>query len=300
MAKAKKNEIIVKEEKDNTVDLSSIKEELTDYIDKEIKANFNDEVKKVYNKLLRDKSRKIFFRNIIIIVLLAVIGFLVYTLYELNYFDQFFGGGQPVTIVEKDNNNGNNSGEEVVSSEPQGPTLEELKNEYSYLLLNIKINEDSVYAKEFYNKQMSDEIKNYITLYNINFSELVVDEDCNIIESEMLENTYNKLFAGEFNKVSFDFNGNKVKYINKLDSFITSTVLENKASNIQREIIDIKVDGENVDITTVEGIVENGKLYNIANGSEVKKFKNDSIINYKDSLSKMTYSFKNGLLDKIN
>ena len=297
MAKAKKNEIILKEENVNNVDLSSIKEELTTYIDKEIKANFNDEVKKVYNKLLRDKSRKVFIRDIIILILLAIIGLLLYTLYDFGYFDKYFNNNNNETVVVNNNIDKEN---EIIIDEPKGPTLEELKNEYSYLLLNVKINEKSNYAKDFYSGNLTDEVKNYIALYNINFSELVVDEDCNIIEDGIFKTAYNKVFNGEYTKVSFDFNGNKVKYINKLESFITTSVLENTASNIQREIIDIKVDNDNVSITTVEGIVDNGKLYNIVTGSEVKKFKNDSILNYQDNLTKITYTFVNGLLEKIS
>lgn len=295
MARAKKNEIVVKEEKEN-IDLTSIKEELTSYVDKEIKKNFDDEVKKVYNKLLRDKGRKVFVRNIIILVLLCIIGFLVYLLYDVGYFDKYFN--KPVDNTPTNNEVVNDEPNNVVE-EPIGPTLEDLKKEFGYLLNNVIIDDESVYVGDYYRGNLNNELKNYLVTNLLDYSNLPVDDECNIIDGELFKEYYSKLFEGEYSKNSFDFNGDRVRYINKLESFITSSVLVKRETKIKREIIDIQVSENSIMITTVEGIVSDNKLYNVVSKNEVKKYKNDSLVNYKDDLTTITYTFKENLLDSI-
>lgn len=299
MAKAKKIETEIKEEKVDNIDLTSVKEELTDCVKKEVKNTFNDEVKKVYNKLLRDKTRKIIFRDIVIVLLLFAIGYLVYSLNKLDYFDKYFVNDDN-KVVDKVADKDSDLGNEEKKEEVTGPSLEDLKKEYSYLLLNIRINENSNYVSDFYSGNLSNELKNYLALNIIDTKDLVVDEDCNIIDKDVFQKAYSKIFTGDFSMTSFDFNGNKVKYIGKLESFITSSIIINQSSNIQREIIDIEVNDKDIVITTIEGIVNNNKLYNVITGEEIKEFKNDIITNYKDSLTKVSYKFKDNVLEKIN
>ena len=79
----------VKENQKEEIDLIKVKEELTEYVNLEIKKNFKEELEKAYNKIIRVKSRKIVFNNFIIILLLCVIGFLTYLLYTNNYFNNY-------------------------------------------------------------------------------------------------------------------------------------------------------------------------------------------------------------------
>ena len=87
MAKANKE---IKEEKEETIDLTLIKEELKDYVDIKLKNSFNEELERSNRRLIREKNKKILFRNIVIFVLLVIIGLLLYLMYTNKYFHKFF------------------------------------------------------------------------------------------------------------------------------------------------------------------------------------------------------------------
>ena len=93
MARKKKTELqVVSTKEDNIlleekVDGNKIKEELEKYVDEKINKTFIDELDKSNRRLLREKSRKIIVKNIVILILLAIIGFLIYLLFSNNYFE---------------------------------------------------------------------------------------------------------------------------------------------------------------------------------------------------------------------
>lgn len=280
---------------DEKIDLSKINKDVKEYVDLLVKKDLTNEVEKANKRLLREKNRKIFFKNLIIIILIVVIGFLVYLLYKAHYFDKYFvNEDTPQVIVDKK--------EEEVEKDTQTnhvPTFEELESEYGDLIKDIYINENSKYIKDYYSGVLSNEIKTYIALNKLSFDKLSVEEDYNVIDSSDIEIEYKKLFNDKFNKATFDYNGNKLRYVTKLDSYMTDSILTKTKSNIKREIIDIEVDDDIVTITTVEGLVKDGKLYNILTNEVVKNYKKDSLSKYEDELNKISYVFDNKKLDRL-
>lgn len=300
----KKSTPKVKEEKKETIDLSNIKDELKsyvdeqvkkelqDYVDKQVKKEISDEITTANKKLIKEKNKKIFFKNIIILILLAVIVFLMYLLYDNDYFDKYFISEEVV------NNSSNVSQNKNVEEIIKESTLEELKAEYGNLIDNVILNEESAYVDDYYDGKLSQELKNYLVLNNMDFSKLTVEDDYNIIDEDDFKEEYNKLFE-DYTSSSFFYNDNKVRYISKLDSYITDSLLNKNTSNIQREIIDIKVDNDIVSITTVEGLVRDNKLYNVVSKEEIENYKEDSLTNYQDDLNLITYIFDNNILVSI-
>ena len=280
---------------DEKIDLSKINKDVKEYVDLLVKKDLTNEVEKANKRLLREKNRKILFKNIIIIILIVVIGFLVYLLYKAHYFDKYFvNEDAPQVIVDKK--------EEEVEKDTKinhVPTFEELESEYGDLIKDIYINENSKYTKDYYSGVLSNEIKNYIALNKLSFDKLSVEEDYNVIDSSDIETEYKKLLNDKFNKATFDYNGNKLRYVTKLDSYMTDSILTKTKSNIKREIIDIEVDDDIVTITTVEGLVKDGKLYNILTNEVVKNYKKDSLSKYEDELNKISYVFDNKKLDRL-
>ena len=298
MAKTK-NELKVNE----TINLDEIKEELTDYIDGKIKKGFKEEVENINRRVIKDKNRTIFFKNIIIIILILIIGFLGYLLYRNNYFDNILNKNE---IEEKEENNNQektinnevNNKEEKEKEEESKKIKEELKKKYSSLLDNFIISEDSIYLNDYYNGKLSSEIKNYLSLNRLNFNDIDREDDYNLFSEEELKDEFNKLFNDEYLSVSFDYNGNKIRFIDRIKTFITSSLLENKKSNIKKEIISINEEDNMVIINTVEGIIIDNKLYDI-NNNLIEEFNNDGLLKYQDKLNKMSYIFKDGLLYKL-
>ena len=97
--------------------------------------------------------------------------------------------------------------------------------------------------------------------------------------------------------VNFDYDGNEIRYISKIDSYITSSLLEKKKTNIEREIINITLDEEKVIIETVEGLVKDNYIYNILTD---EKYEESELLTLKDKLTHVTYTFKNDNLIDLN
>ncbi len=290
-----KNEIVSKEQ----INLDNIKEELkdelTNYVDMKIKKGFKEEIESINKKVIKDKNRTIFFKNILIIILLLIIAFLGYLLYRDNYFDRFFSKNE---VEEKENNDKNISKEEnkeIEKEEIKETTKEELIKKYGYLLDNYNINLSSVYLKDYYNGELTAELLNYLTLNNMDLSKLEIEEDYNVIDNDILKREFNKLFDKDYKNISFDFNGNKIRFIDKINSYITTSILKKENNDIKKEIISIEEIDNKVIIKTIEGVIIDNKLYNISQ-EEIDNYNQDALINYQDKLNKLIYTFNNGVL----
>lgn len=293
-----------KEEQNETIDILEIKNDLVKYIDSEvdkrIDSTFNQKIRKEFleeidnsnRRLIREKNKRNICKNIIIIILILIIFYLVYLLYKDNYFDKYFikEGNK---VVENDKNKTN---EETTDKKE---TLEELKTKYSELLDNIVIYEESNYLEDYYNGSLTEDLKKYLALNLMNFDELEVEEDYNIIEDKTLEIAYKKIFEDNYSSSNFDYNGTKIRYLNKIDSYITDNILKRLENNIAREIVEINLNNNKVEITTVEGLIKESKLYNILTKNEINEYNNDNIITYQDKLNKVTYVFENNKLKEL-
>ncbi len=295
----------IKEEKEE-LDLTKVKEELTDYIDLQIKKGFTEELEKAHNKLIREKNKRLFFKNIWIIFLLCLSAFLIYLLYVNNYFDKFFTKNEynieeKSNIVNKeDTSNTNNDPKEDPKEEIKGPTLEELKSEYAHLLDNIYINENSTYLKDYYEENLTKELKNYLALNIVDFDALELDDDSYIISLDILNKACQELFDEKCESSTFDYDGIKIKYIKGLNSYLASSELSKNKSHIEREIINVEVNNKIVKITTIEGLIKNDKLYNILTNNEIRKYsKKDNLTTYEDKLNKIVYTFNDEKLESI-
>ena len=277
--KVKKKTNVKKEE----VNLNEVKEELTIYIDKEIKKGIDDRLERSYKKIIRQKNRKLFFKNIIILLLTALVLYLVYLLNTVNYFDDILKIGRKNNIETNE-----------VETNVTNKTFSELKSEYSKLLDNIYINENSSYLKDYYNNNLTNELKSYLSLNLVDFKSLEKEDNYNIVDLSVLKESYSKIFEDSLDSVSFDYNGNKINYLNKLSSYITTSTLDKNNTNIKREIIDIKEEDNSVIITTIEGLVKDNKIFNILTNKEVGS--GNDLVKYKDKLNTVNYTFKNSKL----
>ena len=282
-----------KEEKVETIDIDTLRKEMTSYINDQVKKGFSVELERSHKRLIREKNRKIIFRDLIIILLLALCGYLSYRLYTTGYFDKYL---IKTTKEDKKVEKKENTQEEPKNNKP---SLDDLKEEYSKYLNRICINENSKYIKEYYDGNMTVELKNYITLNSIDSSNISDEDEYSIISEEAFKNVYETIFTDEYTSKSFNYNGIEVKFISAMKSYITDKVLEKEDSNIKREIIDID-NTDDIKITTVEGLIKDKKLYNVVTNEEVKNYDNKNLSTYEDDLTKVTYTFnKDGKLLKI-
>ena len=312
MARKKKEEVKLIESKStndnillpNKVEMNDVKKELKDYVDEKVDKVFFDELRDANKKLIREKSRRIFWKNIIIIILIAIIGFLVYLLYSNNYFDKYFN---------KNSNNIEQKEEKKEESRevkptptptpvptPKKPTQDELKKEYGSLLDNYYVTDSSSYLTDFYEGNLTKDLKKYMTLNTFTFDKLEKEEDYNIIKESTFKEAYLKLFSDDYVSETFSYDENKIRYVKAMESYMTTELLVREDNNIEREIKDIKVDGNEIIITTVEGVVKDNKLYNILSNSLVEEYNEDSLLKYEDKLNKLIYTFKDSKLINLS
>lgn len=309
MAKKKNNELQVIETKEKNVlledriDTESIRNELKEYVDEQINKTFIEELEKSNKRLIREKNRKIIWKNIVIILLLLIIAFLLYLLFANNYFDKYFNKNSNIVEKEKTNEKEEEKEEKNEEKEPEvkkEPTLDELKKEYSSLLDNYYVTDSSIYLSEFYDGKLTNDMMKYMTLNSFNFSTIEKEEDYNIIEESTFKVMFEKLFNEDYVAGTFNYDENKVRYVKAMESYMTESILVREESNIKREIKDIKVDGEKILITTVEGVVKDNKLHNIISNEEVSSDKDDSLVKYEDKLNKLVYTFKDNKLISLS
>ena len=294
MVKKKEIEKEVKKTKKENIDLESLKEELTAYIDKSIKKEFIVELEKSYKRTIREKNKKIIIKNMFITGLLFIIVCLVFIMNKNNYFDEFFiedNNPKQVKVTK-------NKEEKANNEEEKEPTLDELKEEYSYLLDNIYINENSSYVSDYYNGNLTSELKNYLTLNFLDIDSIPQEDNYQIIDKESFVNEFEKHFNDKYQNKTFNYNGNLIRYINKLDSYLSDDIINKNTTSIIREITDIKVSDNKISITTTEALSYDNKLYNIITNEEVTDDIND-ILSYSDKLNTITYTFEDNKLISI-
>ena len=278
---AKKKSDLIAENSDNN--LNSIKEELKDYIILEIKKEYNEEIERISRRLIKEKNKSLIFKNIFIVFLIGIIGFMLYLMYSDGYFNRLFKENDSTVVNPVENN-------EEKKEDTKKMSLQELKNEYSYLLDNIYISEESEYLDNYYGGVLSNELKNYLALNLVDFTSLNKEDDYNIINADTLRIKYNKIFNDSYKSESFDYNGNKIRYINKIDSYISTSLLEKKDTNIKRDIIDIKLLDDKVIIETEESLVKDNVIYNILTGEKIEI---NDLNDYQNRLTHMAYTFVN-------
>ena len=316
MARKKKEELQLIETNEKNIlleekfDKDQIISELKEYIDERVNDTFFDELERSNKKLVREKSKKIFWKNVIIVLLLLIIGFLLYLLYANNYFDKFFNHDPDIEEKEKKEEEKEDNKEEKddkkedskedKKEEKKEPTLDELIKEYGSLLDNYYVNDTSVYLSDFYSGKLTLDMMKYITLNSFNFNTLEKEEDYNIIKESTFKIMFEKLFDEEYTSGTFNYDENKVRYIKQMESYMSESLLIREDNNIERVIKDIKVDGERIIITTIEGIVKDNKIYNILTNELVGDYADNALIKNEEKLNKISYVFKNNKLVELS
>ncbi len=292
-AKTKK----VNEEK--TVNLDEIKKELYAYTEETVRKYYLQEVEKANKMVIREKNKKILFKNFTITLLLLIIVFLLYLLNSVNYFAKLANQEYKEENEVVDRTSKKEDVKTDSKEEKKEPTLSELKEAYSYLLNDIIISEESSYLNDYYSGNMTNELKNYLALNIVDLKKIDDMDDYNMFSDAILKAAYEELFSDNYKSMTFNYNNNQIRYINKLNSYITTDLIKKTETSIKREIIDIKVSDNKITIETIEGLIKEDKLYNIKDSKEIPEYKKDSILNYKDKLNKVTYTFENNKLISI-
>ena len=289
--KLKESQNVKVQENEISIDMSDIKDDLTEYMKDQIDKEVSKSVEKSTKKLIRYKNSVILKKNIIIIILIIICAFLAYNLYKIS----------DISIDIKTNKKSNEQKEEVKQTDEKQKEkkddeedvkekLEDKKKEYKYLIDDIYIGGDSTYIKDFYEGNLTDEIKLYLSLNKVDDEKIESEDGSVYLDEADLKESYDNFFEGKFTAKSFEYNNLKFHYLSSKSLFIADGKFEKAKKDIVKEIINV-TDDDNVVITTVEGIIKDNKLFNIINGGEIKKYKSGSLEKYEKSLTKVIYHF---------
>lgn len=270
-------------EVEEKADLTEIKADLTNYMKDKIDKEVSLAVEKASKKLVRHKNAVIIKRDILIVILLLICLFLGYNLYK----------NENVSInVSRGKSEISKPESAEVTEEKEEPSLPSLTEKYGYLLNSFQIDEGSSYLKSFYKGELSDETKLYIALNNLENEKITSEEGSIYIDAADLKDVYLKIFDGEFKPKAFKYDELNFHYLSSKELFFADGKFEKKDSSLVKEIVNIEEKDEEVLITTVEGLLDDGKLYNITSGDEIKKYNSkESLEKYKNLLTNMKYYF---------
>ena len=246
----------------------------------DLKREIDSEIKKNSRRNMRGKRGKIFRRDIVIIILLAIIAYLVYFMYNHNYVSFSINSNMNNVTLTND--------KKVVN----------INKDYSYLFDNINVklpfeNSNSLYLylKDYNESNINDSIKLTMTYNYINKDDFSVDE---------VHDAYVKLFNTDknFKNTSFDYECKKFKYDESTNAYtlVSNECINTSSKEILERIINTSVKNDKIIITTVVGVYDNSNhsLYNYKNIYDpiaVDLNNNFNITDYQNKLNTYKYTF---------
>lgn len=271
-----------------------------------VQENVHAELKDFFGKQLRKAERRrrlgVVVRDILILLLAAVVGYFGYCLYDAKYFSFM------KTECERSGTCEQSSEKVTTPSEPEVvKDTTWYQNNYGYLLdsLKINLNADKVSAYYLYSGDYNvSEIKpNYLLAmaYNRLNSNITYDSDKGImIPANDLRTSFVNLFgnADYFVKQNFTYDCADFSYDRESDSFITPSVQCNSTSNRQivEEVDEIYEEGNVMYFITTAAIYDKAEesFYTFDNlfKPAVKGVLNDELTEHKGQLNQYQYSFK--------
>ena len=278
----------------NTIIKNDIKEQLISDINGEIK----DNIRITQKMIIRSKNFKIFRKNIFILLLIAVIVYFGYCLWDARYFN-----------FMKDKNKVEEK--EVIKEEEKEEVVEIIKDKnwyitnYGYLLDNMKLDLSYENSNIYYLYTGNYDLSNIKDTIKLNLAYKFVDNknetDYNyVIKEEDMKNAYIKVFGSinNYNPTSFTALCMQFYYnsTDKLYMAYKFSCESNSSLHIKEEIKDMYEDNGKIIIETVMGVYDSTNKYLFNYSNLYLSLTNDfdetkSVLDYEDKLNTYKYTF---------
>lgn len=278
----------------NTVVKDDIKEQLIIDVNNEIKEN----IRKQQRKMLRQKNFKIFKKNIFIMLLIAIVIYFGYCLWDVRYFD-FMKDNEKSVSVNKEVDKQEEKEEKIVKDKAWY-----IKN-YGYLLDNTKLSLLSDNYNIYYlysNNYNVSSIKDMIKL-NMSYKlvENISENDYSYtIKEEDMKNAYYKMFGtyDYYNPTSFNVDCMQFYYNSYEKVYVAYKITcdSTVSLRLKEEIKNMYEEDGKIIIETVMGVYnENNSYlftyYNLYNPVASDFDKSKSVLDYEDVLNSYKYVF---------
>lgn len=265
-------------------------ENLKEKIDEQIEFQVGKRLKEEEKKFTRKQKFKILRLNFLILILLAIVCYFGYCLYEVDYFHL-----KNITIeLPKEDNGNNNSNIINKDEEPPKPPKEELIKNYGYLVKNIIIEDEAVFdlfKDNISTNNMSNELKLKLAYKNLKAEHIKNENDIISFEPNSLLSTLKQILGENITIENKTFTYNSERFMFYNNTYLGIKEKENK-SNFHYQIIDANLENETLrfDVLTSK-ISENNELLNSKNDIVKKDYNNEDLIDFQNYLDKYTVSF---------
>ena len=298
-----------KKEIENKIDINSIKEELNKHlkeqkeeitkelnskIENQIEFNITKRLKDEEKRIMRGKTGKIIRRDIIIIILLAIVGYFGYCLYDVDYFNI------RTKIVEtpkepsndKQNDEDNNN-EPVVDIKPDSSYYIE---NFGYLVSRLNIVDESIFSLYQENVALEDlnnELILKIAYKNLPKNTININNNMITFSSENIQETAKNIFGEKIIIQDEMFSYNNIKFMYYNETYIGLKEEETKVGFLSK-IIDAQ---EKNNALTFEIIVAKlspeNKLLNNLDQVIIEDYQNEDLASIKEKLNIYSITFEN-------
>lgn len=288
---------------------------MTSRFEDQIEVNVGKKVRDVERKVIGIKNGKIFRRDILIILLVVLVGFLAYCLYDVNYYNikTFIDSKGEITAkseepaqneVETNIDNNEEPKEEEPAAEPEPepepeppkPASYYIEN-YSYLISNLMLTGDQelyMFQNDFSEPAIPNAMKLQIAFKNMDESKKVVENNTVSFKEEDLLEAYKKIFGenATIQNETFTYNKNRFLYYNNVYVGFIENQTETPANLVYKIDNATEVDG----VLTFEITVakkQGTKLQNILTNQNVTvRYAGEDIAKYTAKLThfKITYN----------
>lgn len=201
--------------------------EFTEKMDEQIEISVQKKVEQIEKKIVKAKNGKIFRRDILIIILLAIALYLAYCLYEIGYFNKNLEANINNSISQNDTIN-TEVKEEIL---PASYYIEK----YSYLVDNMQIpNFMQIFQNGITKDTITNDVKLKIAYKNLSESDKEDNGTVISVSNEKLLNSYRNICGDNevIDYTNFDYGSLKFLYFN--NNFIAGK--EENTNNVSNSI----------------------------------------------------------------
>lgn len=282
---------------------------LNNDIDEQVKTSISKKMREEEKKIIGNKNRKIITRDFIIILLIALIGFLGYCLYDLDFYNikTIITNKEKIDNVianndlEKNENtikedNINNKEDKKEEKQEEVKTSKYYIENYKYLLDKIQLtgnNELYFYKSAVDKKEIPNNIKLQMAYKNLDSSKKKIENGTISFKAEDMLKTCKELLGDDvtINNEIFEYNNNRFLCFN--DTYLGFL---GKDEQVKSNVIYVIENAYEKDNELVFEIVaakkQENKLVNIITEQPViEEYKGEDILTYKNNLSQYKFVY---------
>ncbi len=283
------------ENKTPEIDINQMKMELLDYIKTQVDYESKEAAKRLNDRYIREKKRKIFFLWVIIFILLF--GYLITTVFLIkdHYFDKYIVKVEE-KLVDKDKQNkeDHKDKEETDKPEEKNDISEEIKkqeliNKYSNIFDGFKITKGNSYLNDFYHNENKNLVLLSLGAEYLTKEDFEQDGDIYILKDNVLASKIETFTKNSFEHETFTYNNIEFKYIKTLNCYFINKEFDTNKEEVKRVIVSVKED-DTLEITTKEYYIKD--KYIIDPTTDIKLMKESSFDKNNNKLQEKTYRFK--------